>query len=536
MQNQSTLSFSPFSPQSFAHSGRPRAWHRLAGLCAGLAALIAGSAAQAQSPSTVKAADAQPLEATELAYGLRQPWAFAPLPGGDFLVTERLGSMRVVDAFGRVGPALQGLPKVASQGQGGLLDLVLDRDFANNRRLFFCFSEPDPAHPNRSSTALASAALSERADRLENVQVLFHQMPRVRSDRHFGCRIAQAEDGSLFLTLGDRSIAPEQAQRASNHIGAIVRVQPDGKPHPENPFFRKSGGQAEVWSWGHRNPQGLALTRDGQLWSHELGPKGGDELNLIRAGGNYGWPLETFGSDPHVGQMRARKPRTTAPVHYWKEAIAPSGLVHLDSERYGPQWQGSLIAGSLQTGALVRLRMQDDAVQEEAWFTLGKGQRVRDVREGPDGLLYVLTDGQNGRLLRVDPPPAVNEQASAYPETDAGESTPEPGRSTRTRDGNYQPAAGESNAYGPPAPAAAAASAETTDAAEDKADEDKTDERKADERKAEATEEAGEATDAVSTPAGSEAKPESSAESKAEPGSEAETSSETPSDAERKPS
>lgn len=420
---------------------------------AALALPLAWGSAAAQGPgpsepssSTYDAAKAQPLPVTELAYGLRQPWAFAPLPNGDFLVTERAGAMRIVDAHGRVGPALQGVPTVAAEGAGGLLDLVLDRDFAANRRVFFCFAEPDPGNESRSSTALASATLSERADRLEDVRVLFHQMPRVRSGAHFGCRIVQSGDGSLFLTLGERSIAPEQAQRTSNHLGTIVRVQADGKPHPDNPFARKGGGKPEIWSWGHRNPQGIALTPEGQLWAHEPGPQGGDEFNWVRPGGNYGWPAQTFGRGYAASAARARQTAMIAPVHYWRAPIQPSSLLYMHSERYGAAWQGSFVAGSLQHGALVRLRVQDQAVQEEAWFSLPKGQRVRDVRQGHDGLLYVLTDGPNGRLLRVEPPPPPPQQQPAPAPQD-----------------RYQPAAGELDAAQPqpqPAPPAPPALAE----------------------------------------------------------------------------
>lgn len=430
MQNQST-----FSPSLTASLSFPRSW-RYALAAAACLALGAPVRAQSPSASAVDAGNTQPLSVTELAYGLRQPWALAPLPNGDFLVSERAGSIRVVDAHGRVGPPLQGVPQVASEGQGGLLDLVLDRGFEHNRRVFFCFSEPDPTNASRSSTALASATLSERADRLQDVRVLFHQMPRVRSGQHFGCRIAQAEDGSLFLTLGDRSIAPEQAQRASNHIGTIVRLQAeDGRPHPDNPFFKKPGGLPEVWSWGHRNALGIALDREAQVWAHEMGPQGGDELNLIRAGANYGWPLETFGRNPNMGQSRTRPAKLVAPVHYWRNAIQPSGMVYVESDRYGPQWQQRLVIGSLNMGVLVRLHVQGETVLDEAWFGLGKGQRVRDVRQGPDGLLYVLTDGPNGRLLRVDPP--VEPQPA----------TQEPGQSLEPPQiGPWQPASGESSA------------------------------------------------------------------------------------------
>lgn len=381
-------------------------------LCSG-----AAGTALAQSASTWDVNRAEPLVLTEIAFGLEQPWAMAFLPSGDFLVTEREGTMRVVQANGRIGHPIAGVPPVAAQGQGGLLDVVLDRQFAQNRRLFFCFSEPDPSNASRSSTALASARLNERHTRLENVQVIFHQMPRVRSDAHFGCRIAQAQDGSLFLALGERSIAREQAQRTSNHLGSIVRLQPDGKPFADNSLASTKGkGLPETWSWGHRNPQGLTITPDGELWAHEHGPQGGDEFNHIRGGANYGWPLVTYGraqgAGPRAGQPR-KNAALEAPVHYWGRAIAPSGLTYLDSGRYGAQWQGSFFVGSLRHGALVRLKVVDDVVQQESWHRIAEGEQVRDVRQGPDGLLYVLTDRPDGRLLRVEPPKAPEPEPAA---------------------------------------------------------------------------------------------------------------------------
>lgn len=356
----------------------------------------------AQTHSHYDAQQAKPLVFSEVAFGLDEPWAVAFLPGGDFLVTEREGRMRVIDASGRVGPPVHGVPAVAAAGEGGLLDLVLDHDFDQNRRLYFCFSEPDPASASRSSTALASATLSERHDRLTDVRVIFHQMPRVRSNQHFGCRIAQAGDGSLFLTLGERAIARDQAQRVSNHLGAIVRVQIDGAAHPDNPFARTHVGLPETWSWGHRNPQGAVVTPDGALWTHEHGPQGGDELNVTRAGGNYGWPVITYGRS--YGGGGTQREGMEQPVHYWDPPMGPSGMAYLHSDRYGPDWQGSLFVGSLYHGALSRLKIVDGAVQEEAWYQIEHHAPIRDVREGRDGLLYVLTDGEDGRLLRIEPP------------------------------------------------------------------------------------------------------------------------------------
>ncbi|THT97476.1 PQQ-dependent sugar dehydrogenase [Lampropedia puyangensis] len=352
-----------------------------------------------------------------MAYGLRHPWAVAFLPSGDFLVTEQEGSMRIVDTQGRVGPPLTGVPAVDYAGQGGLLDVALDRDFLANRRLYFCYAQSDAGSGgSRSTTALASATLNERQDRLEHVQVLFHQSPSVRSNQHFGCRIAQAQDGSLFLTLGDRFIARDQAQRTSNHLGSIVRLQPNGSASPDNPFVDKRGGLPETWSWGHRNPLGAVITPDGELWTHEAGAQGGDEFNHIRGGANYGWPVVSYG----VGQPKnANRAGMEPPVHYWRDELQPSGLAYLNSDRYGPEWQDSFFLGSLTYGALVRLKVVDDKVQEQEWLKVAPGTGVRDVRQGPDGLLYVLIDGPDGRLLRIEPTHAEDNTLPPFDESDA---------------------------------------------------------------------------------------------------------------------
>lgn len=370
--------------------------------------LLGGAAAQAQNASSAPAQAAQPLQVTEIAYGLDHPWAVAFLPDGSYLVTERSGQLRIIDERGRVGAPLAGIPDVVAQGQGGLLDLVLDRDFGQNRKLYFCFSEADPSNRSRNSTALASATLAQDGRALQNVKVIFHQLPRIKSDLHFGCRIAQAADGSLFLALGERSHVREQAQRTGNHLGKIVHLLPDGSPHPDNPFLRNGGGVPELWSWGHRNPQGAIITPDGQLWVHEHGPQGGDELNLIGRGKNYGWPVITYGLNYGIGTRigeGTHKDGMEQPVHRWTPSIAPSGLAYLSSDHYGPQWQNSFFIGSLKFGTLHRLSISGRQVVSEEQFLLGSGERIRDVRQSPDGYLYLLTDSSNGRLLRINPPP-----------------------------------------------------------------------------------------------------------------------------------
>jgi glucose/arabinose dehydrogenase len=346
---------------------------------------------------------AQDLRAQAIAHGLDHPWAVAFLPQGRFLVTERPGRMRVIDAQGKLGAPLAGVPPVAAGGQGGLLDVVLDSGFAANRELYFCFSEPGPAG---NSTALARARLSPDASRLEGVKVIFSQKPKVASSLHFGCRIVEARDGNLFLTLGERFIRKEAAQKLDNDLGKVVRITKDGAPAPGNPFIGQGGALPEIWSYGHRKSQGATLAPDGTFWMHEHGAQGGDEINLPQAGRNYGWPVITYGEDyggGKIGEGITAKAGMEQPLYYWVPSIAPSGMAFLTSDRYGPAMKGNLFVGSLKFGYVARLELAGGKVVREHKMLEGLG-RVRDVRQGPDGLLYVLTDSGNGSLLRVLPP------------------------------------------------------------------------------------------------------------------------------------
>ena len=232
-----------------------------------------------------------------VATGLVHPWAVAFLPGGQFLVTERPGRLRAVSAAGQVGPALAGAPPVAAGGQGGLLDVVTDNDFARTRRIYFCFAEPAAGGTAGNSTAVARATLSADASRLQDVRVIFSQRPKVESALHFGCRIAQASDGNLFVALGERYHRKDDAQKLDNHHGKVIRITPDGAAPPDNPYVKQPGALPEIWSYGHRNPQGATMGPDGKLWMHEHGPQGGDEINLPQPGRNYGWPVITYGEN-----------------------------------------------------------------------------------------------------------------------------------------------------------------------------------------------------------------------------------------------
>lgn len=359
-----------------------------------LSGALLALAAQAQSPAV----------STEVvARGLQNPWAVAFIGEGRMVVTERPGRMRVIGADGRLGEPLKNVPEVDAVGQGGLLDLVADRDFERNRTLHFCFSEPGLGG---NSTALASARLSADNRSLDGVKVIFSQKPKFASRLHFGCRIAQADDGSLFLTLGDRFQRMADAQTLDNHHGKVVRLRPDGSAHPDNPFVGRSGALPEIWSLGHRNVQAATIGPDGRLWTVEHGPQGGDEVNVAAAGKNYGWPIITYGENyggGKIGDGITRKAGLEQPLKYWVPSIAPSGMAFVTSERYGKDWKGSLLVGSLKFQYVARLVMNGERVVREEKVLPDLAQRVRDVREGPDGFIYLLTDDRDGQLLRLKP-------------------------------------------------------------------------------------------------------------------------------------
>jgi len=355
------------------------------------------SAAQAQ---------ASPVRTQVLAQGLEHPWALAFIGPEQVLVSERAGRLRVVGFDGRISAPLQGLPDIDEGGQGGLLDVISDSAFASNRTIYFCYSEPAPAGGG-NSTALASARLSADLRRLEQLRVLFRQSPKVGSRHHFGCRIVEAPDGHLFLTLGDRFSRMDDAQTLDNHHGKVVRVAKDGSVPPDNPLLGRAGALPEIWSWGHRNPQGAAWGPDGQLWIHDHGPRGGDELNRVLPGRNYGWPVITHGVNyigTRIGAGITEHPGMEQPLVHWTPSIAPSGMAFLRSTRYGPQWQGNLFMGALRGQHLLRLQLEGTRVVVQQRLLEDLGQRIRDVREGPDGLLYVLTDERDGQLIRLLPP------------------------------------------------------------------------------------------------------------------------------------
>jgi glucose/arabinose dehydrogenase len=354
-------------------------------------------------------AQAQMARAQVVASNLQNPWALAFLPGGRFLVTERPGRLRVIEPNGEVGEPVLGLPGTAAQGQGGLMDVLLDTDFVFNNTLFFCFSEPGQGG---NSTALARARLSSDRLRLEELKIIFSQKPKVVSSAHFGCRIVESQtngkpDGMLYLTLGDRFSQMNDAQTLNNHHGKIIRIYKDGRVPDSNPFVKRLGALPEIWSYGHRNVQGAVLSPDGSLWTHEHGPQGGDEINPVLPGRNYGWPVITYGENyggGKIGQGLTSQKGMEQPLHYWLPSIAPSGMVFLSSERYGRAWVGNLFVGSLKFAYLNRVELSQPfggKVISEHKLLEDLGQRIRDVRQGPDGWLYVLTDNARGQLIRL---------------------------------------------------------------------------------------------------------------------------------------
>jgi len=344
---------------------------------------------------------AQPLKPVTVARGLQHPWGLAFLPDGRILVTERPGRMRVVEKTGRLGAPLQGLPRVDVGGQGGLLDVAIDPQFADNRLVYWSYSEPGN---EGNATAVARARLD--GNRLADLQVVFRQRPVVASAHHFGSRLVFARDGRLFITLGERSIRRMDAQRLENHLGKIARIEADGRVPADNPFVHTAGARPEIWSYGHRNVQGAALhPTTGELWTHEHGPQGGDELNVTEAGRNYGWPIVThgrnYGSGTKIGEGTERAD-VVPPVAYWvPTSIAPSGMAFLTSDRY-PGWKGNLFIGALRAQALLRLELDGHKVLREERLLTTLDERIRDVRQGPDGWLYVLTDSNDGRIIRLE--------------------------------------------------------------------------------------------------------------------------------------
>ena len=350
-----------------------------------------------------------PFDVVVVAKGLEHPWSVEPLPDGQLLVTERPGRLRLISASGQVGDPIEGVLPVAAAGQGGLLDVALSPTFATDRTIFWTFSEP---RDGGNGTAIARGVLSADRKRVDNVRVIFRVMPTYNGKQHFGSRIAFGPDGMLYASFGERSDTPMRpnAQQLDGHLGKVIRIRPDGTVPNDNPFVGRAGAKPEIWDLGHRNPQGLAFDPQGRLWQVEHGTRGGDELNLIVKGKNYGWPLQAYGieysgAQPITSALGPSAPQVAGmeqPVYFWDPVIAPSGLQFYTGNAF-PAWRGNAFIGGLASKQLTRLVLDGTRVVGEEHLLTDRNQRVRDVRQGPDGALYLVTDEQAGELWKLVP-------------------------------------------------------------------------------------------------------------------------------------
>ncbi|NWL09149.1 PQQ-dependent sugar dehydrogenase [Pseudomonas hunanensis] len=365
---------------------------------AALLPLLAQAAAEQQFRS-----EEGTLTVSTVADGLRNPWALVFLPGGkDMLVTERTGNLRLVNAEGKVGPPISGVPKVWAEGQGGLLDVVLSPEFGKDRTVYLSYAEE--GSDGKAGTAVGRGQLSEDRARLENFTVVFRQQPKLSVGNHFGSRLVFDRNGYLFIALGENNQRPT-AQDLDKLQGKIVRILPDGEVPKDNPFVGKSNVRPEIWSYGHRNQQGAALNPwTGKLWTHEHGPRGGDEINIPEPGKNYGWPIATHGINYSLLPIPEAKGKhvdgMVDPHHVWEKSPGISGMAFYDSPTF-KAWDHNLFIGALATQELIRLQLKGDKVVHEERLLGDLKARIRDVRVGPDGYLYVLTDDKDGALLKV---------------------------------------------------------------------------------------------------------------------------------------
>jgi glucose/arabinose dehydrogenase len=358
------------------------------------AAILLSQSARSAERERVIETQSGPIAVETIASGLDDPWSLAFLPDGRFLITQRSGRIRFVTRQGNISAPLAGVPEVYSSGQGGLLDVALAPDFATSRLIYFTFGEPGEGG---ASTAVARARLTD--DRLQDTTVIFRSVPKTGGGAHFGSRLAFARDGTLFVTTGER-FQFEVAQDLSHHMGKVVRINPDGSVPSDNPFVGRANVRPEIWSYGHRNVEGAAIhPQTGRLWTHEMGPAGGDELNITEAGRNFGWPVVSWGRhyDGRVIPAPTTRPDLAAPIRYWNPVIAPSGMAFYTGDAI-PAWKGNLLIGGMVARAIVRLTLNGEQVTGEERVSMGG--RIRDVRQGPDGAVYAL-DESNGTLLRL---------------------------------------------------------------------------------------------------------------------------------------
>ena len=373
---------------------------RLALACA--VVLAASPAALAQDTQRLRTDKVEVIVET-LARNLQNPWSLAFLPDNRMLVTERPGRLRIVDAEGKLSEPIKGLPRISARGQGGLLDVVLDPGFAQDRIIYLSFAED--RGDGRNGTSVARGRLSQDGTALADIQIIFRQEPSHAGTYHFGSRLVFGRDGNLFVTLGERNDLRNQAQNLNNHLGKIVRIKPSGGAAPDNPFLNREDARPEIWSYGHRNIQSAALhPTTGELWIVEHGARGGDEVNIPQKGKNYGWPVISYGvhySGQKIGEG-TRKPGMEQPVYHWDPSIAPSGMAFYTGNKF-PAWRGSILVGALAGKLVSRLETSGNRVTGEERMLQNLGERIRDVRQGPDGLIYLLTDSPQGRILRMKP-------------------------------------------------------------------------------------------------------------------------------------
>lgn len=344
----------------------------------------------------------QALAHTVVASGLEHPWGLAWLPSGGWLVTEKPGRLRIITPEGQVGEPIAGLPTVDADGQGGLLDVAVGPTFGQDRLIYWSYAEP---RQGGNATSVARARLSDDGTRVENAQVIFRALPVYDGDKHFGSSLAFDGQGHLFITLGERSDAPmrPQAQDLGSHMGKTIRINADGSVPQDNPFVGREGALPEIWSLGHRNVQGIAIAPNGDVWTVEHGTRGGDEVNLDRAGVNYGWPDAAYGIEYRGGPINAgatTREGTEQPVYYWDPVIAPGGMTVYEGAMF-PGWRGNLLVAGLKEKHIARLVLEGDRVVGEERLLTDLGERIRDVAVGPDGAVWAITDEDNGKLVRL---------------------------------------------------------------------------------------------------------------------------------------